>query len=143
MPTEENTNQQIEEISNPTIGGERPAQIQQGGVDVKLGQLEVTLSSLKEKIEGDFGQLSQRVKSSLEDRKWITLAALTFLGIAVAIAIGITNLMTNSLNSQRDIQKDYYQELINQKSELSERKIEINNLQNELNNIKIRNPYLK
>lgn len=87
-------------------GGEKPTEIKQSSIDVKLGQLEVSVGNLKEKIDG-----------SLELRKWFIIALVAIFGTIVAIIFGASNLINNNLNSHREIQKDYYQLLIQNKND--------------------------
>ena len=105
--------------SDTDVEGGKPMKIEQAGLDVKIGQLEVAVGSLKEKVGGDFAQLSQKVDSSLELRRWFIIALVTIFGIIVALVVGASNMMINNLNSQREIQKDYYQLLLQDKNDIN------------------------
>src|SRR3989338_9401627 len=101
MPPSESEYKEIPLESGTDTAGAKPIQLKQTNSDIKLGQLEVLVSSLKEKVD-----------NSLELRKWFFVALVTWLGIIVAVIFGVSNIINNSLNSNSEMQKNYYQLLI-------------------------------
>jgi len=94
------------QVSITDASGEKPTEIKQTSIDVRLGQLEASVGNLKENVNG-----------SLELKKWFIIALVAIFGTIVAIVFGSINLINNNLNSHREIQKDYYQLLIQNKND--------------------------
>ena len=109
MATEESKAQKITEAPITTESEGKPVRLEERtNTEFKLGQLEVLVGALKEKVDGH-----------IELKKWFIVALVTIFGIIVAIVVGATNLMNGNLTAQREIQKDYYQLLIQDKTEIN------------------------
>mgnify|MGYP001562056673 FL=1 len=109
MATEESKDQKITEAPITTESEGKPVRLEERtNTEFKLGQLEVLVGALKEKVDGH-----------IELKKWFIVALVTIFGIIVAIVVGATNLMNGNLTAQREIQKDYYQLLIQDKTEIN------------------------
>lgn len=85
-------------------------------LEVRVGQLEVKIDALKERVDG-----------TLESRKWILIAILTIMGLAIAAGTFIFNIVRDSQNSYRDLQNIYYKELIEIHKNLEQSQIEQHN----------------
>ena len=88
-------------------------------VDQKIKQLELTYELNKEKVEGDFGKLDQKINGSLELRKWLTMACVGIFGVIVAVLSLVGFFIFNSLSSYKDLQNNYYQLLIQNKEDIN------------------------
>lgn len=109
MATEESKDQKITDVPMTTEAERKPVKLEERtNTEIKLGQLEVLVGALKEKVDGH-----------IELRKWFIVALVTIFGIIVAIVVGATNLMNGNLSAQREIQKDYYQLLIQNNSDVN------------------------
>ena len=106
------TETKYETNANPnseTRAESKPIELNQTSLEFRLGRLDVSMTSLEKKVDG-----------SLELKKWFTIALITILGTIVAIIFGASNLINNNLNFNREAQKDYYQLLIQVKSEVTD-----------------------
>lgn len=91
---------------NPTLTESDDKGIQQiTGIEdsfqFRVGQLEAKIDAIKERVDGN-----------LELRKWILIAILTILGLSIAGGTFVFNIFRDSQNSYRDLQNNYYKELI-------------------------------
>lgn len=97
---------------NPTstesqAGDIQPVTEKKEAIETRMGQLEVKVDALKERVDG-----------YLELRKWLFIAFLTALGICVAAGALIFNVWRDSQASYRDLQNSYYKELIDLRKEM-------------------------
>jgi len=81
--------------------------IEKDSLETRVGQLEVKIDALKERIDGH-----------LELRKWLLIATLTILGLAIAAGTFIFNVFKDSQDSYRNLQDSYYKELIELRKEI-------------------------
>lgn len=108
MLPKESTYEKNPTSSGTDVTGTRPLELQQTDLDVKLGQLEVLVGALKEKVD-----------SSLELKKWFVVALLTLFGIIVGLLVSVGNFINSNLNSHRELQREYYEQLIQSKNEVN------------------------
>ncbi len=122
------TEDQIQQIpSSSTSGGSQSTFIaEQNSNEAILGRLELRIAYIK----GDFEKLEERVKAGLELNKWIVIAIITSIGIFSGIAFGISNLINGNINSIRQVQKEYYDLLAQDRERVNSSEQGTKNLQN-------------
>lgn len=102
----------------------------------RITRLEVLTDVFQEKLISD--------KNSKRWMLGIIITTVTAIIAIVGIAFGAFNIYINMLKDSQDayrnLQKDYYQALIDFSSK---QQIEIDNQKDELDNLRIKNPYLK
>lgn len=81
--------------------------IEKDSLETRVGQLEVKIDALKERIDGH-----------LELRKWLLIATLTIIGLAIAASTFVFNIFKDSQDSYRNLQDSYYKELIELRKEI-------------------------
>lgn len=81
--------------------------IEKDSLETRAGQLEVKIDTLKERIDGH-----------LELRKWLLIATLTIIGLAIATGTFVFNIFKDSQDSYRNLQDSYYKELIELRKEI-------------------------
>jgi len=118
---EGNTNYEKNLLSTTSNG--QPVEIKQSSNQVKIGQLEVSIASLKEKNEGDYNKLNQKVDSSLEHRKWLLTTIVAVCVAIFGVIYFITSFVNNSFNSYKELQNNYYQLLITNQKQLMDFKL--------------------
>jgi len=91
-------------------GDIQPVKESKEAIETRVGQIEVKVDALKERVDGN-----------LELRKWLFIATLTALGIGVAAGTLIFNVWRDSQTSYRDLQNSYYKELIDLRKEMDQK----------------------
>jgi len=93
--------QETPEDSKSQGGDVKPITETRGGLELRVGQLDGDVRSLKEKLE-----------NALAFRKWFIVVLITFISLSLAIGSFIFNMFNDSQKSYRDLQNRYYNELV-------------------------------
>jgi hypothetical protein len=82
-------------------------------IEVEVGRLDVAVHSLKERMEGEIKTLTEKLEGHRSNRRWVVATSITVIGGLIGGATLFYNLLRDSSESYRTLQKDYYVELVN------------------------------
>lgn len=81
-------------------------------VYAEVTRLHEKINFLKQQTENQHRVFTEKVNSSLELRKWVLVAIVSILGLFIAGSVFVANLIMDSLKSSRDVQSEYYNQLL-------------------------------
>lgn len=97
----------IESPSSSKAEDVQQVKIEKDSLETRVGQLEVKIDALKERIDGH-----------LELRKWLLIATIAVISLAIAVGTFVFNIFKDSQNSYRNLQDSYYKELLDLRKEI-------------------------
>lgn len=100
--------QKIPNQDPSTSGSTQNLSLESTPLDVKIVQLEISQSALKEKVD-----------SAAVSRKWLLGTIITISGIIIGLVFSVVTFIDNSINSYKDLQDNYYQALMENSSLLN------------------------
>jgi hypothetical protein len=81
-------------------------------ITIKVGQLEVKLNSLEERINNNFDILSEKINSGITNMRWIFAAVVSIVTLVVGGGTFLFNLSVEHEKSYAELQNNYYEQLL-------------------------------